>query len=118
MLGSDWFLSKSVDTFCPMSPYLVPREFAADYHDLEAQLWVNGQGYQDFNTSDMIYRPEELIAWASAVTTLRSGDVLSTGSGPGNGMTSGRWLQPGDVIEAEITGLGRQKTPVVAEQQK
>jgi 2,4-diketo-3-deoxy-L-fuconate hydrolase len=79
---------------------------------------VNGEGYQDFNTSDMIYQPEELIAWASAVTTLRPGDVLSTGSGPGNGMTSGRWLREGDVIEEEITGLGRQKTPVLAEQQK
>lgn len=118
MLGSDWFLSKSVDTFCPMGPYLVPREFADDYHDLRAQLRVNGQGYQDFNTSDMIYQPEELIAWASAVSTLHPGDVLSTGSGPGNGMTSRRWLQPGDVIEAEIAGLGRQKTPVVAERQK
>ena len=65
----------------------------------------------------MIYQPEELIAWASVVSTLRPGDVLSTGSGPGNGMTTGRWLQAGDVIEAEITGLGRQKTPVVAEEQ-
>ncbi len=114
MLGSDWFISKSADTFCPMGPYLVPKEFAGEYHDLRAQLWVNEQGYQDFNTSDMIYQPEELIAWAAAVTTLRSGDVLSTGSGPGNGAAIGRWLQPGDVIEAEIAGLGRQKTPVVA----
>jgi len=116
MLGSDWFISKSVDTFCPMGPYLVPKGFAGEYHDLKAQLWVNEQRYQDFNTSDMIYQPEELIAWASAVSTLRPGDVLATGSGPGNGMATGRWLQPGDVIEAEITGLGRQKTPVVAEQ--
>jgi 2-keto-4-pentenoate hydratase/2-oxohepta-3-ene-1,7-dioic acid hydratase in catechol pathway len=45
MLGSDWFLSKSVDTFCPIGPYLVPKEFADDYQDLRAQLWVNGQGY-------------------------------------------------------------------------
>jgi 2-keto-4-pentenoate hydratase/2-oxohepta-3-ene-1,7-dioic acid hydratase in catechol pathway len=66
----------------------------------------------------MIYQPEELIAWASAVSTLRPGDVFSTGSGPGNGMMSGRWLQAGDVIEAKIAGLGRQKTPVVAERQK
>jgi 2-keto-4-pentenoate hydratase/2-oxohepta-3-ene-1,7-dioic acid hydratase in catechol pathway len=66
----------------------------------------------------MIYQPEELIAWASKVSTLRPGDVLSTGYGPGNGMTSGRWLRAGDVIEAEIAGLGRQKTPVVAERQK
>ena len=77
---------------------------------------MNEQGYQDFNTSDMIYQPEELIAWASAVSTLRPGDVLSTGSGPGNGAATGRWLQAGDVIEAEIAGLGRQKTAVVAEE--
>jgi 2,4-didehydro-3-deoxy-L-rhamnonate hydrolase len=117
-LRTDWLISKSVDTFCPMGPYLVPREFANDAHDLAAHLWVNGQLYQDFNTSDMIYQPEELIEWASSVTTLRPGDVLSTGSGPGNGTATGRWLQPGDVMEAEITGLGRQKTAVVAEQRE
>ena len=117
-LRSDWLLSKSVDTFCPMGPYLVPKEFVGDCHDLAAHLWVNGQLYQDFNTSDMIYTPEELIEWSSAVTTLRPGDVFSTGSGPGNGIATGRWLQPGDVVEAEIAGLGRQKTGVVAEQRK
>jgi 2-keto-4-pentenoate hydratase/2-oxohepta-3-ene-1,7-dioic acid hydratase in catechol pathway len=114
-LRTDWFISKSVDTFCPMGPFLVPKEFVGDHRDLAAHLRVNGQLYQDFNTSDMIYQPEELIAWASAVTTLRPGDVLSTGSGPGNGLATGHWLQPGDSIEAEIAGLGRQKTAVVAE---
>ncbi len=116
-LASDWLLSKSFATFCPIGPFLVPKEFAGDCHDLTARLWLNGELYQNFNTADMIFTPEEQIEWASSVTTLHPGDVISTGTGPGNGIATGRWLQQGDVIEAEITGLGRQKTPIIAEQQ-
>ncbi len=116
MLASDWFLCKSFDTFCPIGPFLVPKEFAGDYHNLTARLWLNGELHQDFNTADMIFKPKEQIEWASSVTTLRPGDVISTGTGPGNGIATGRWLRPGDVIEAEITGLGRQKTSIISKQ--
>ena len=114
-LRTDWFIAKSFDTFCPVGPFFVPKEFVANYRDLTARLWLNGQLYQEFSPADMVYSVEEQMEWASRVTTLRPGDVLATGSGPGNGLATGRWLRPGDVLEAEITGLGRQKTPVFAE---
>jgi 2-keto-4-pentenoate hydratase/2-oxohepta-3-ene-1,7-dioic acid hydratase in catechol pathway len=70
---------------------------------------------QDSNTGDMIFGPAELISYISRFAELRPGDMVITGSPPGNGSHWGRYLRPGDVMECEIDGLGVQRTRCVAE---
>lgn len=112
---TDFLMTKGRPTFKPIGPYVVPREFAGDYRKMRMQLSVNGQVMQDEHADDMIYGVEQLIAYVSAVTELWPGDILLTGSPAGNaGHHGDRWLRPGDVIEATISGLGRQQLRCVA----
>ncbi|MFJ3670828.1 fumarylacetoacetate hydrolase family protein [Streptomyces sp. NPDC090106] len=111
-IGTDWFTAKNADTFLPTGPFLVPAAFAGDPHDLRITLRHNGVVRQDESTKDMIFDIPMLIAYASTTTTLRPGDLLLTGSPAGNGAHWGVFLQPGDVVEGEITGLGRQRNTV------
>jgi 2-keto-4-pentenoate hydratase/2-oxohepta-3-ene-1,7-dioic acid hydratase in catechol pathway len=111
----DWLAGKSFDTFAPLGPWLVPRHLVPDPLDLHMTLRVNGRIRQDANTSDMLFTPAEHIAYASSITTLQPGDVISTGTPAGTGMESGEFLVPGDIVEAEITGLGCQHNVVVAQ---
>ena len=73
--------------------------------DLRITLRLNGEVMQDSSTSDMMFDLPRLIEHTSAITELRPGDVLLTGSPAGNGVHHGRFLRPGDVVESEITGL-------------
>ncbi|MGW7421633.1 fumarylacetoacetate hydrolase family protein [Streptomyces sp. NPDC054813] len=111
-IGTDWFTAKNADTFLPTGPFLVPAEFVGDPGDLRITLRHNGVVRQDESTKDMIFDIPRLIAYASATTTLRPGDLLLTGSPAGNGAHWRVFLRPGDVIEAEITGLGHQRNTV------
>ncbi|MEU2623346.1 fumarylacetoacetate hydrolase family protein [Streptomyces sp. NPDC007157] len=111
-IGTDWFTAKNADTFLPTGPFLVPAEFVGDPGDLRITLRHNGVVRQDESTKDMIFDIPRLIAYASTTTTLRPGDLLLTGSPGGNGAHWGVFLRPGDVIEAEITGLGHQRNTV------
>lgn len=107
---SDFVMSKNRPTFFPLGPYIVPREFVPDYRGLRIRLSVNRELMQDSTPQDMIYGLEDLVACASGVTELLPGDVVLTGSPAGNAAIHGRrWLKPGDVIDGEITGLGRQR---------
>ena len=107
---SDFLMSKNRPTFFPIGPYIVPREFVPDYRGLRIRLSVNGELMQDSTADDIIYGVEELVAYISSITELFPGDVVLTGSPAGNAAIHGnRWLKPGDVMEAEITGLGRQR---------
>ncbi len=115
VFGSDWLAGKSFDTFAPLGPWLVPRHLVADPLNLHMTLRVNGRVRQDAKTSEMVFTPAEQIAYASSITTLEPGDVIATGTPEGTGMETGEFLAPGDVIEAEITGLGRQYNTVVAQ---
>ena len=112
---SDWLASKSFDTFAPLGPWLVPRHLIPDPLDLHMTLRVNGRIRQDARTSEMVFSPAEQIAYASSITTLEPGDVIATGTPEGTGMESGEFLRPGDVVEAEIAGLGCQRNVVVAQ---
>ena len=113
---TDLLMSKCRPTFFPTGPYIVPAEFVPDYRALRIVLSVNGRAMQDETVDDMIYGVEELIAYASSVVDLAPGDLLLTGSPAGNaGHHDNRWLQPGDVMEGSITGLGRQRNRCVVD---
>lgn len=111
--GFDW-ISKHQPTFKPFGPFVVPKEFV-DRSAARIVLKLNGRTMQDWPVDDMIFSPEQLLSYASERIRLMPGDLLSMGSPPGNGALHGRFLQPGDIMDAEITGLGRQRNRVVAE---
>ncbi len=114
-IRSDWLGGKSHDTFAPMGPLFVPRAFVANFMNLRLTLSVNGEVMQDGNTRDMIFTPEEQIEYCSHMLTLEPGDIFATGTPSGVGQGRGKFLKAGDVVEAEIEGLGRQHNRGVAE---
>jgi 2-keto-4-pentenoate hydratase/2-oxohepta-3-ene-1,7-dioic acid hydratase in catechol pathway len=112
--GGDWLIAKSHDTFAPMGPFVVPREFVADPQKLAIKFTLNGQLMQDSSTSAMIHGVYELVAYASHITTLRPGDVIATGTPPGvgSGRTPPIFLKPGDVASCSYEGIGTLVNPV------
>ena len=113
-LRSDWFGGKSHDGFAPMGPVLVPAAFVADHLDLRLRLSVNGETRQDGNTGHLIFNPAEQIEFASRHTTLVPGDILATGTPGGVGQGTNSFLAIGDVVEAEVQGLGVLRNRIVA----
>lgn len=112
----DWFSGKSRDGFAPLGPWVVPAEFVGDPSELSLRLAVNGEVMQAASSSQMIHDVAGLIAYISSIQTLYPGDVIATGTPPGvgAGRQPPRFLQPGDVIEAEIEGISSMKVQVVA----
>jgi 2-keto-4-pentenoate hydratase/2-oxohepta-3-ene-1,7-dioic acid hydratase in catechol pathway len=108
-------LGKSFDTHGPIGPWLTTDDEIADPLALRMTLTVNGEVRQDHVTDDMIYDVYEQIAYLSQVMTLMPGDILATGTPQGIGAPSGRFLKVGDVVRAEIEGLGAIENRVVAE---
>lgn len=113
-LRSDWLGGKSHDGFAPLGPVFVPRQFVPDHHRLQLTLRVNDQLKQDGSTAHLIYSPDEQIEYAARIMTLEPGDVLSTGTPGGVGQGSDTFLQPGDVVAAEVEGLGVLRNRFVA----
>ncbi|REE19361.1 2-keto-4-pentenoate hydratase/2-oxohepta-3-ene-1,7-dioic acid hydratase in catechol pathway [Paraburkholderia sp. BL27I4N3] len=109
MLGTDWLRSKGQPGFLPLGPYFVPGAFVPDPHRLKMRLTVSGRVMQDETTADMLFGIERQIEYISRYTRLLPGDVICTGSPAGNGTHYNRFLREGDVMEAEIEGLGRQR---------
>jgi 2-keto-4-pentenoate hydratase/2-oxohepta-3-ene-1,7-dioic acid hydratase in catechol pathway len=111
-----WTRAKSLDTFCPIGPHVVPREEVGDPQALRIQCRVNGETVQDGSTADMIFGVAELVAYVSETITLEPGDVIATGTPPGVafGRPDGRYLQDGDTVEVEIERIGVLVNPVVA----
>jgi 2,4-didehydro-3-deoxy-L-rhamnonate hydrolase len=116
-LGPDWLASKGGVGFLPTGPYFVPKQFIADAQNLSMRLMVNGEVMQDDTTADMTFDIARQIEHISSYVRMRPGDLLCTGSPAGNGVARGRFLQPGDVMEAEIDGLGRQIVHCVSPKQ-
>jgi 2-keto-4-pentenoate hydratase/2-oxohepta-3-ene-1,7-dioic acid hydratase in catechol pathway len=108
-------LGKSFDTHGPMGPWLTTDSEIDDPLDLGMRLSVNGDERQNWRTDDMIYDIYEQIAYLTQVMTLMPGDVIATGTPAGIGAPTGRFLQPGDVVRAEIDGLGAIENTVIAE---
>jgi 2,4-didehydro-3-deoxy-L-rhamnonate hydrolase len=111
----DW-MSKHQPTFKALGPFIVPRQFV-DFSKIQINLKLNGKTMQDWPVTDMIFSPEQILSYASERVLLTPGDLFATGSPPGNGAMHGnRWLRPGDVVDSELTYLGRQKNNIVAEE--
>ena len=110
-----WFKGKSFDTFCPMGPCIVTADEFGDPTSHRISLKVNGETRQDSTTADLLFSVADCISALAASTTLEPGDVISTGtpSGVALGMTPQKWLQVGDVVEAEIEGIGLLRNTVV-----
>jgi 2-keto-4-pentenoate hydratase/2-oxohepta-3-ene-1,7-dioic acid hydratase in catechol pathway len=117
-IGTDWFAAKNAPTFLPTGPYLVPAAFVPDPRELRISLRHNGITRQDESVADMLFDIPALLAYITAVTELRPGDLVLTGSPAGNGMHWGVFLEEGDVLEGEITGLGAQRNRCVRKHMK
>jgi len=115
-MGLDFIAGKGAPGFFPFGPFIVPAVFAGDPQDLTLELRLNGQVMQHESTADMIFPVAALIEFVSTHMSLLPGDVISTGSPAGNGTHHGRFLQPGDLVEGRIEGLGSQRFSCVAEQ--
>jgi 2-keto-4-pentenoate hydratase/2-oxohepta-3-ene-1,7-dioic acid hydratase in catechol pathway len=108
--GGQWSKGKCCETFNPLGPALVPADEIGDPQNLALKSFVNGEPRQDSNTRDMIFSVAALIRDLSQYMTLDPGDIVNTGTPEGVAL-SGRfpYLSPGDTVECEIEGLGRQK---------
>lgn len=115
-LGSDWLQSKGMPGSLPLGPWFVPAWQVPDASQLRLQLSVNGTVMQDDTAEDMLFGIEHQVAYLSRHTRLRPGDVLCTGSPAGFGSHHGRFLRPGDLVTARVTGLGEQRLHCVEEQ--
>lgn len=111
-----WTKGKSCDTFCPVGPWLVTPDEVDDPQALGMSLWLNGKQMQRGSTATMIFSVAQIIAYLSRIMTLHPGDIIATGTPPGVGMglRPPLYLKPGDVMELEIDGLGRQRQTVRA----
>jgi 2,4-didehydro-3-deoxy-L-rhamnonate hydrolase len=115
--GSDWVLGKSHDTFFPMGPYVVPRQFVSNPQKLPIKFSLSGKVMQDSNTDRMTHTVFELVEYASHLMTLRPGDMISSGSPAGVGTARGTpiYFKDGDVSTCTIEGIGTLENPVRAE---
>jgi 2,4-diketo-3-deoxy-L-fuconate hydrolase len=106
---------KSADTLGPLGPWLVTADEVPDPQNMRLWTRVNGEARQDGNTNDMVFGFAQLIAYVTEFMSLRPGDVLTTGSphGVAAGFDPPKWLQPGDVVEMGIDGLGQQRHEIV-----
>jgi len=111
-----FFRGKSYDTFAPMGPTLVPDD-RLDPTDLDVACRVNGETMQSSNTEEFIFGVSEVVSYISGITTLRPGDVISTGTPGGVGIfrEPPELLEPGDSVDVEIEGIGTLTNPVVAD---
>jgi 2-keto-4-pentenoate hydratase/2-oxohepta-3-ene-1,7-dioic acid hydratase in catechol pathway len=112
--GSDWLIAKSHDTFAPMGPFIVPKDQVPDPQKLTVTFTLNGQMMQNANTSLMIHNVYELVSYASHITTLHPGDVISSGSpaGVGSARNPPIYFKSGDVAVCTYEGIGTLRNPV------
>jgi 2-keto-4-pentenoate hydratase/2-oxohepta-3-ene-1,7-dioic acid hydratase in catechol pathway len=115
--STQWSMSKSFPTFCPMGPAIVTADEIPDPHALAIGLSIDGEVLQSSNTRELVFGVPELIEYLSSIAPLEPGDVVSTGTpgGVGLGRTPKRWLKPGETVTVTVEGIGSLTNPVVAE---
>jgi 2-keto-4-pentenoate hydratase/2-oxohepta-3-ene-1,7-dioic acid hydratase in catechol pathway len=115
--GPDWLVQKNHDTFAPIGPYIVPKEFFPQPKNTRHYFTLNGEIKQDSNTSRMEYDLYEMLAYASNMMTLSPGDMLSLGSPPGTNIErqNPRWMKAGDTGVCVVEGIGEQHHKIVAQ---
>ena len=109
-----WVRGKSLDTFCPIGPWLVTADEVPDPAALRISCTIDGEVLQDASVGDLIFSVPELIARLSHAFTLQPGDVIATGTPPGIGWSRDpkRFLRDGEEVAVEIDGIGRLANPV------
>lgn len=109
-----FFIGKSLDTTCPMGPWIVHKSAIANPNNLDIKTAVNGEVRQDSNTENFIFPIEEIIAVLSQGMTLEPGDIIATGTpaGVGKGFKPPRFLKAGDTIEITVEGIGTLRNKV------
>lgn len=110
---TQWTRGKSLDTFCPLGPWIVTRDEIADPHDLRVSTRVNGEVMQDGHTGSMMFKIPMLVAYCSQMFTLEPGDLILTGTPPGvgEGHKPPVYLKNGDVVTVTIDGIGELSNP-------
>ncbi|KAF7991775.1 hypothetical protein HCN44_010576 [Aphidius gifuensis] len=113
--GGQFLLGKAMDTFCPLGPAVITKEAVCDINNLTVKTWVNGEIKQNGNTSELIFKPRDIVAYLSQFMTLLPGDVILTGTPGGVGFARNppEFLKKGDVLETEIESIGRLKNNIV-----
>jgi len=111
-----WFRAKSLDGFAPMGPLLVHRSVMPAPQDITVRCFVNGELRQDETFDHLIFDVPQIIAVMSAGMTLLPGDIIATGTpaGVGMGFTPAKYLQPGDEVVVDVTGVGELRNTVTA----
>ena len=114
MLTSQWMAGKIFETAAPVGPYIADRTDVPDPHTLSLKTFVNGKQMQNGNTKTFIFDVRYLVSYLSGLMTLMPGDLIATGTPPGVGlgMKPPVYLNPGDTVRMEITGLGTLENPV------
>ncbi|MEP7292186.1 MAG: fumarylacetoacetate hydrolase family protein [Chloroflexota bacterium] len=112
-IDTQWTRGKSLDTFCPLGPYIVTRDEITDPQNLAIKSTVNGEQMQDSNTSNMIFKIPQLISYCSQMFTLEPGDLILTGTpdGVGIGRKPPRFLADGEIVTVSVEGIGEVSNP-------
>jgi 2-keto-4-pentenoate hydratase/2-oxohepta-3-ene-1,7-dioic acid hydratase in catechol pathway len=111
--GSDWFIGKGHDTFAPLGPYIVPKEFVTDPQKLGIRFTLSGKVMQDSSTERMTHNVYEMLSFVSHILTLKPGDIISTGSPAGVGAARNIFMKAGDTSVCTIDQIGTMTNPVV-----
>lgn len=109
---NDWLIGKWCDSFAAVGPQLITSDEIPDPADLEMSLYVNGNLKQHSSAGEMIFTVPDAIAYLSKFVTILPGSLIAMGTPGGVGDATGSYLQPGDVVVAEIEKLGRLENPV------
>lgn len=109
-----WTLGKNVDSSGPLGPVVVTSDEFSGWPQLDLELRVNGAVKQRGNTREMMHSIPDLVAYVTQTLTLRPGDLIATGTPSGVGFKSDppELLHAGDIVEAEIKGIGVLRTPI------
>ncbi|WP_066053781.1 fumarylacetoacetate hydrolase family protein [Robertmurraya korlensis] len=110
-----WLQGKTLDNSLPLGPVLVTKDEISNPHGLDISLTVNGEVRQKSNTEQLLFNVNHLVEFLSGICTLEPGDIVCTGTPGGVGEAQNKFLQDGDVVKVEISGIGAIETTIKEE---